>query len=329
MSNLNIALLQLSAQGMDQDANLAKGEAACRRARELGADIALFPELWNIGYTFKPGVALPDGDLWRAPELWEGSPERLTSAQVEDIEAWQAQAIAPDGPFVRYFQTLARELELAIALTFLERREGLPRNTVALIDRCGDIVLTYSKVHTCDFDWPEAVCAPGDGFPVCTLDTAAGPVRVGAMICFDREFPEPARLLMLGGAELILTPNACTLESHRIGQFKARAWENMVGVAMANYAAPQLNGHSVAFDPMVIDRDGVYRDTLIIEAGEREGIYLAPFDLDALRDWRRREALGNAFRRPHLYGALTDEAVESPFVRVDSEGRRYDQVRRG
>ena len=252
----------------------------------------------------------------------------MTAAQVAAIEAWKAQAIALDGPFVRHFQALARELELAIALTFLERRAGLPRNTVALIDRHGEIALTYAKVHTCDFDWPEAACAPGDSFPVCTLDTAVGPVRIGAMICFDREFPEPARLLMLGGAELILTPNACTLEAHRIGQFKARAWENMVGVAMANYAAPQLNGHSVAFDPMVIDCDGVYRDTLITEAGEREGIYLAPFDLDALRSWRRREALGNAFRRPHLYGALTAEAVEPPFVRVDSEGRRHDQVRR-
>lgn len=48
---------------------------------------------------------------------------------------------------------------------------------------------------------------------------------------------------MLKGAELILTPNACTLEDHRIGQFKARAFENMAGLAMTNYAAPQQNGH--------------------------------------------------------------------------------------
>ncbi len=43
---------------------------------------------------------------------------------------------------------------------------------------------------------------PGEDFYVTDLDTARGPVRVGAMICYDREFPESARLLMLKGAEL-------------------------------------------------------------------------------------------------------------------------------
>ena len=63
------------------------------------------------------------------------------------------------------------------------------------------------------------------------------------MICFDREFPESARILMLKGAEIILTPNACEMEDNRICQFKTRAYENMVGVVLANYAAPQQNGH--------------------------------------------------------------------------------------
>ena len=49
---ITIALLQMTACGDDQDANLAKGEAFCRRAREMGADVALFPEMWNVGYTF-------------------------------------------------------------------------------------------------------------------------------------------------------------------------------------------------------------------------------------------------------------------------------------
>lgn len=328
MPDLTIALLQLTSHGMDQDANLAKGDAACRRARELGADIALFPEMWNIGYTFEPGVPLPEGDIWRAPALWEPPAEELNAAQERAVAAWQAHAVAPAGPFVSHFRSLARELDMAIAVTYLERREGPPRNSVSLIDRHGELVLTYAKVHTCDFDWPEAACVPGDGFPVCTLDTAVGQVSIGAMICYDREFPESARALMLGGAELILTPNSCTLETNRIGQFRARAMENMVGVAMANYAAPQQNGHSVAFDPMVIDRAGVYRDTLVVEAGEREGVYLAHFDMDALRDWRCRETWGNAFRRPHLYGALTAETAEPPFVRVDRDGRRHDLTRR-
>jgi predicted amidohydrolase len=52
MSVLRIALLQMAAAGTDQDANLAKGDAFCRQAAALGADIALFPEMWNIGYNF-------------------------------------------------------------------------------------------------------------------------------------------------------------------------------------------------------------------------------------------------------------------------------------
>lgn len=45
MSVVQVAPLQLLAHGSDQSANLAAGEAACRRARALGADVALFPEL--------------------------------------------------------------------------------------------------------------------------------------------------------------------------------------------------------------------------------------------------------------------------------------------
>ena len=339
MTTLTIALLQLTACGNDQAANLRKGEAWCRRASAMGADIALFPEMWNIGYTFEhPAHAgAPDGrpaettppDLWRAPELWAGAGDPLTPALREAVRVWQAQAIDRDSAFVTHFRNLARELGMAIAITYLERWDGAPRNTVSLIDRHGEIVLTYAKVHTCDFDLPEAALTPGDDFFVADLDTAVGVVKVGAMICYDREFPESARILMLAGAELILTPNACTLDDLRLAQFRVRACENMVGVAMANYAAPQNNGHSVAFDPIVFPPGGgPGRDSLVVEAGEHEGVYLAPFDLEAMRAYRRRETWGNAFRRPHRYGRLTAPEVQAPFIRVNAAGERYDVMRR-
>jgi predicted amidohydrolase len=290
MPILTIALLQLVSAGAETSANLAKGEEACRRAKAAGADIALFPEMWSNGYS------LPDpGD----------------SAAVA---AWRAQAIPADGAYVRRFCALAAELDLAIAPTFLERRRGAPRNSLALIDRRGAVRLTYAKVHTCDFD-TEAALAPGERFPVCTLDTAAGPVLVGAMICFDREFPESARILMLNGAEIILVPNACELEANRLGQLRARAYENMLGVATANYAAPQENGHSAAYDGMAFTADGKSRDTCLVEAGAEEGIILAEFDLDALRAWRASEVWGNAFRKPGRYGMLTSRTVRPPFRR--------------
>jgi predicted amidohydrolase len=294
MGTVRIALLQMTGCGADKNANPAKGEVFCRRARAMGADVALFPEMWSVGMTF------------------------FDPMRNEDRERWRSLAISRDDPFITHFQSLARELKMAIALTYLEKWPGAPRNSVSLIDRHGEIVLTYAKVHTCEFD-VEAAVTPGDRFAVCELDTGQGDVRIGLMICYDREFPESARILMLEGAELILTPNACTLDDHRLSQFKTRAYENMVGVAMTNYAAPQNNGHSVAFDGVAYPAvDGEPRNTVIIEAGEVEDIYIAAFDIDSIRAYRTRETWGNAYRRPRLYGKITDERVEPPFVRADA-----------
>jgi N-carbamoylputrescine amidase len=337
MTTITVALLQLAASP-DPTINLAAGEAACRRAQQWGADIALFPELWQLGYTFQtsahqaahgdPTAAQATMNLLRAPGRWRDQDDPVTPALREAVRAFHERAIGRNDRFVARFQALAGELDMAIAVTYLERWPGAPRNSVSLIDRHGRITFTYAKVHTCDFDLPEGALTPGDDFHVASLDTAAGEVKVGAMICYDREFPESARVLMLKGAELILTPNACQLDQVRINQFQARAFENMVAVAMANYAGPQYNGHSVAFSPVVCDAGGNGLDPLVMQAGAAEGIHLATFDLDGIRAYREREAWGNAFRRPHRYGLLTAPGVEEPFVRVDPRGERYDQMRR-
>jgi len=292
MSKIRIALLQLLSGGYDQAANQAKGHEYCRMARQLGADIALFPEMWNIGYQ------LPDSGL------------------PEQVATWQQHAIARDSDFVNSFRKLAWDLDMAIGLTYLEQWPGGPRDSLCLIDRHGEIRLTYAKIHTCDFDM-EVGLTPGEDFGVCELDSAAGPVKVGGMICFDREFPESARILMLKGAELILTPNACELETNRIGQFRTRAFENMMCVAMANYAIPQENGRSAAFDGIAFKETGS-RDTCLVQADGHEGIFLAELDLGLLRAYRANEVWGNAYRKPRHYDSLTSLAVEPPFVRLNA-----------
>ena len=301
MLPITVALLQLSSAGLDHAANLAKGDAFCRRAAALGADVVLFPEMWNIGYA-------PFAKHWgnRHPRRAAAATAVRSGSDLDPTEPanWQGLAVEPDGEFVDHFRRLARELDLAIAVTYLERWDPTPRNTVSLIDRRGELVFTYAKVHTCVFNDFEHALTPGDEFVVGELETRHGPVRIGAMICFDREFPESARILMLQGAELILTPNACILEPHRLGQVRARAFENMVGIAVANYAAPEQNGHSCAFHPVANDERGRPRDPLVVEAGEREGIFPATFDLEELRAWRAREIWGNAYRRPHRYAQL-------------------------
>ena len=120
-------------------------------------------------------------------------------------------------------------------------------NSATLVDKNGNTILHYRKTHMVDKGW-ESMLVAGEEFPVADLETSKGLVKVGIMICYDREFPEVARILMLEGAELILVPNACVLENNRIAQFQSRAFENMLGVAMANY--PNLGGKSVAFDGM-------------------------------------------------------------------------------
>ena len=287
---LKVALLQLLPTGT-QKGNLEKGIAACKKARDAGADIALFPEMWSIGYS-------------------------IPSAPAE----LAALSINHESDFVQAFTALAAELNMAIGITYLETYQPRPRNTLCLIDRVGRIQFRYAKVHTCDFG-DECVLLGGDDFYVADLDTAAGSVKVGAMICYDREFPESARILMLKGAEIILVPNACLMEINRISQLRGRAFENMVGIATVNYPAgqPDCNGHSTAFDGIayVPDLPGS-RDTLLLETPEEDGIYLAEFDLDAMRDYRSREVHGNAYRRPSKYGLLTEEKVAPPFLRGDS-----------
>lgn len=115
---------------------------------------------------------------WR---LWKGIQRTRTACLSILLKSWAA------------------ELEMAIAVTYLEKYKPLPRNTVTVFDRHGRNVLTYAKVHTCDFDI-EKNLTPGDEFYVTELDTENGKVNIGAMICYDREFPESARILMLKGA---------------------------------------------------------------------------------------------------------------------------------
>ncbi|MES0361490.1 MAG: carbon-nitrogen hydrolase family protein [Anaerolineales bacterium] len=293
MSEIVVALLQICANGTDQASNLSKGVQFCRQAAQLGADIALYPEMWNIGYT--------PFDL----------------KEPNSLKEWQNRAIDRDSDFVMIHQELAIELNMAIALTYLEKWPGSPRNVVSLIDRHGAIQFTYAKVHTCDFDPMEAALTPGEDFYVTSLDTTKGDVKIGALICYDREFPESARILMLKGAELILTPNACELEINRLSQYRSRAFENMVALAMANYPIPQCNGHSLAFDGIAFDDNGS-RDMLVVEAGQTEGVYLAKLDLNALREYRQKETWGNAFRKPDSYHILISGDTREPFIRTEA-----------
>ncbi len=293
---LTVAMLQL-----DRPSHLAEslqvGLDACAAAASMGADIAVFPEMWNVGYRF------PSTEL--------------------TAQAWREQAISEKDAYYRAFVQSATDNDIAIALTYLRRNpDGGPFNAVSIIDRTGTTRLTYAKVHTCDFS-PEIDLTPGREFAVCDLATRRGSVTIGAMICYDREFPESARILMLRGAEILIVSNACDVDTHRKHQLQTRSFENMVGCALVNYGGEPYRGKSVAFDGIAYteprgETDGEARDMQIAEAGRDSGIVLARFDVDALREYRARESWANTYRKPACYGALVDRTVRAPFRRSDA-----------
>lgn len=88
----------------------------------MGADIALLPKMWSGGYN------IPKDDSFI-----------------------KENAVFSDDIFVKSFGNLAKELNMAIGITYLEKYKPSPRNTLTLFDRFGNNVLTYAKVYTCDF----------------------------------------------------------------------------------------------------------------------------------------------------------------------------------
>lgn len=282
---LKIALLQILPCDNQND-NLKKGIEYCIKAKKENPDIILFPEMYNCGYKF------------------------------DDLSI---SAINKNDDFILKFKELAKQLNLAIGITYLLNDNNKYKNTITLFDRFGEEVYTYSKVHTCDFG-DEKVLTRGDDFYVKTLNTKIGNIKVGSMICYDREFPESARIMMLKGAELLLVPNACPMEINRLSQLRGRAYENMLAIATCNYPSPHpdCNGNSSIFDGVAyFEGFSGSRDTCVLQAPTEEGIYIGEIDLEMLRKYREEEVHGNSYRVPNKYKLLIDETVNYPFIRED------------
>jgi predicted amidohydrolase len=182
-------------------------------AQAAEAEIVVFPEMYSNGYApFDPN-----------------DPAARTR--------WCAQAESLDGEFVGRFRQAAKAHRVQVVATFLEKAEPKPFIAALLIDADRRPLLHHRKVHICDLDSPELACRRGGGFAACDLETGAGPVRVGLMICMDREYPEAVCSLSRQGAEIVLVPKCCDLASDRavddvrIVQARGRAFETVIGIA--------------------------------------------------------------------------------------------------
>ena len=234
------------------------GRVVARAASE-GAALVLFPESFSNGHA------------------WDG-----------DRAAWLAGAESlEDGPIASAYAEAAVRSGIHVAGTLLERSAGRLYNAAAIWGSGGDVLLHQRKRHICFFDAPEDALTAGEGSPAADLQTPEGPVRVGMMICMDREYPGPAADLAQAGAEIILVPNACPLVEDaevgdvRVAGVRGLAFGHAVAVAVANYPEGGAgDGRSFCVDA---------RGHLVAMAGPGEEMLMADIDLGALRDRRRRE----------------------------------------
>jgi len=213
-------------------------------------------------------------------------------------EAERAMAEPIPGPSTEHFAALARELDVYILLGLSELRDGHLYNAMAAIDRRGEVMGVMRKVHINRHEIPGG-WRNGSEFPVWRFETNTGVFTGGIMICYDREHPESARLLMLQGADVIFNPLACPCPTDDIHRclLRTRAFENAVYLCMTNHAAPRENGHSMAID---------FHGAILQEAGEGEEIVLRKLDLDALRVYRKDALYGQKHRRPDCYGRIVE-----------------------
>lgn len=130
------------------------------------------------------------------------------------------------GPTTEKLGELAKSLRCYVVAGIYERAAPAVYNTAVLIDREGRVAGRYRKTHLPREEW-EAGLTPGENYPV--FDTDFG--KLGVMVCWDIQFPEPWRALGLQGAELVLLPIWGGSET----LLRARAIENHAFVVSSSY----------------------------------------------------------------------------------------------
>lgn len=242
---MRIALVQQHATD-DLDDNLRRGLAAVREAAAAGARLVAFAELGLTPF-------YPRHDACGAPPL--------------------ALAEPVPGPTTQAFATLARELGVVVVLNLYERDGDRAFDSSPVIDADGRLAGVTRMLHIAHMEgfWEQSYYAPGDrGMPV--FATAAG--RVGVAICYDRHYPEVMRALALGGAELVVVPQAGAVGEWPDGLYEAElrvaAFQNGYFAALANRVGsePPLDfaGESFVCDPAgrVVARAPAGRDHLLL-----------------------------------------------------------------
>ncbi|MBP6705599.1 MAG: acyltransferase [Vicinamibacteria bacterium] len=213
----------------------------------------------------------------------------------------------PDGPTVKLMQKLAKKHKMVLIVPIYEvEQPGVYYNTAAVIDADGKYLGKYRKnhiPHTKPGFWEKFYFKPGNlGYPV--FETAFA--KVGVYICYDRHFPEGARALGLGGAEIVFNPSATVaglseylwkLEqpAHAVANGYFIGAINRVGQE-APWHIGEFYGQSYFCDP---------RGQILTQASrDRDAVVVADLNLDMIDQVRSTWQFFRD-RRPETYGPLT------------------------
>lgn len=180
-----------------------------------------------------------------------------------DLRSVRAAAIDADSPPIATIRAAASDAHTAVIVGFAESRGSSVSNAAALIDERGVLVAVYRKIQL--FGDEQAVFEPGEKLFVAEL---AGRL-VGTLICFDMEFPEPARALARAGVDLLVTV-AANMEpfysDHRIAS-QARALDNRIPHLYCNRCGTEA-GIEFVGGSRALRADGTIAD----EAGSEEAL---------------------------------------------------------
>ncbi|WP_088032717.1 nitrilase-related carbon-nitrogen hydrolase [Evansella clarkii] len=213
---IKAAAVQINSVYGSANENLKKGVGMVKEAAANGAELICLPELWNTGY-------------------------------VLNKEFLNKLAEPPEGKTISLFRRLSAELNVVLIIPFAERGEDSSYYiSAAVIDKDGSL----KGVHRKSLLWGREKEAFQPGKNEYTVyNTSVG--RVGVLICYDAEFPEPARILALKSAEIITVPSVWSTKAERRWdiQLPARALDNQVYILGVNASGENLCGKSKVINP--------------------------------------------------------------------------------
>ncbi len=246
---LRIGLAQIDVKDLDKEANLAAASQAVATAAADGADLVVLPEMVASGFGMRE--------------------ELLPLAETRD-------SIYP-GPW----GSLAREHNVGIIASFPELTDGdVIYNTSVAIGRIGEPLAFHRKTRLYNYERYAVTAGPR----VEGHFTFEG-VRFGLLCCYEVEFPELARTLMLGGAQCIIIPtgNMLPWDRHHRVYIQARAMENQVFVAYCNrYGVSATLDLDFVGESALVDPSG----RLVVDCGAGEKVVCADLDLGLIEESR-------------------------------------------